>query len=178
MDIMIDLETMGKDPDAAITALGAVIFDVEGRALGGEFYFAIDLESSVASGGVIDPGTVMWWLDQSDEARKALKGGQHIRDVLMLFTRWITEHLLDKGADCLTVWGNGAAFDNVILRRSYDRLGLPCPWSYKDDRCYRTIKAQHPNVPVINTGTAHNALDDARTQAVHLMACMYEGREA
>ena len=30
----------------------------------------------------------------------------------------------------------------------------------------------------LGNGTAHNALDDARTQAVHLMACMYEGREA
>ena len=57
MDIMLDLETMGKSPDAAITAIGAVIFDVEGRSLGGEFYYALDGDStdfdSAPTGGLV-----------------------------------------------------------------------------------------------------------------------------
>lgn len=72
-DVMLDLETMGQGPDAAIVAIGAVSFDLEAGKLGSEFYTVVDLTSSVEAGGKMDPSTVLWWLQQSEQARSELK---------------------------------------------------------------------------------------------------------
>ena len=67
------------------------------------------------------------------------------------------------------MWGNGAAFDNVILAVAYKRAWLPVPWSYKNDRCYRTVAALAPEVARPEVGERHNAADDAEAQARHLI---------
>jgi inhibitor of KinA sporulation pathway (predicted exonuclease) len=42
-------------------------------------------------------------------------------------------------------------------------------YKFWNERCYRTVKNQYPDVKLTRTGTYHNALDDARTQAEHLV---------
>lgn len=165
-NVMLDLETMGKGPAAAIVAIGAVVFDITTGEFGSTYYNRVDLESSVACGGVIDPSTVIWWLEQGDEARLeiARKDGIHIADALHSFAAWMHEHTHDA-----EVWGNGATFDNVILRGAYTRNRTDAPWEWWNDRCYRTVKAQHRDVPMVRLGTHHNALSDAISQAQHLI---------
>lgn len=169
-DAMVDLETMGNGPTAAIIAVGAVQFDPVAGVLGDEFYAVVDLASSVAAGLRIEPATVLWWLGQSDEARAAVAmPGRLLADVLRDFAEW-----LPAGA---RVWGNGAGFDNVVLASAYRALGMPVPWHYRDDRCYRTLCALNPDVGYARSGTAHNALHDARSQAKHaleLLAYLHE----
>lgn len=163
--VMLDLETMGNGPNAAITAVGAVAFDLEAGELGPEFYQIVDLESSVREGGVMDASTVLWWMKQSDEARAIyLEKGNDIATVLLWFSLWFKDAVPGK-----YVWGNGAAFDNVILASAYRRLRTPQPWHHWNDRCYRTVKAWYPNMKMEKSGTAHNALDDAKNQARHLI---------
>ena len=65
--IMLDLETMGNSSNAAITAIGAVKFDIA-NGITDSFYLKVDLESAVALGGKMDPSTVIWWLGQNDAA--------------------------------------------------------------------------------------------------------------
>jgi hypothetical protein len=167
-DVMLDLETMGNGPNAAIVAVGAIEFDIDTDILGRSFYMAITLESAVADGGVIDASTVMWWLQQSDEARKDICGaGLPIREVLAEFSGWLAAINED-----VKVWGNGAAFDNVILAQAYRRAGMPVPWPHWNDRCYRTMKALRPGIKMERTGTHHNALADATSQARHLRAIL------
>ncbi|EJJ8002063.1 3'-5' exoribonuclease, partial [Escherichia coli] len=60
--LMIDLETMGKNPDAPIISIGAIFFDPQTGEMGPEFSKTIDLETA---GGVIDRDTIKWWLKQS-----------------------------------------------------------------------------------------------------------------
>ena len=159
MHVMIDLETMGTRPDAPIIAIGAVAFDE--KAIHSEFYVVVDLADSVAEGGVMDPNTVLWWMKQSDEARAEFaREGQELGLALGMFREWIGPY-----AD--GVWGNGASFDNVILSEAYRRMGNEAPWPFWKDRCYRTMKSISA-VPMERGGTHHNALDDARTQAIHL----------
>ena len=163
MHIMIDLETMGNRPNAPIIAIGAVAFDANG--IDREFYEVVDLDSSVRSGAVIDPSTVMWWLQQSDEARASLfvMDGVTLSKALDKFSLWATvSHITG-------VWGNGATFDNVILAESYRRLDKVAPWPFWKDKCYRTVKGMYPDVKMERAGTHHNALDDAKSQALHLM---------
>ena len=165
--IMLDLETMGKGPDAAIVAIGACTFD--DTRIGDRFYCKVSLDSAVRAGGVMDADTVMWWLRQSDAAREELqKDRMTIVDALYLFTHWVNS---EANQESVCVWGNGAAFDNVILREAYNRQGLAAPWHYYNDRCYRTVKNSAPHIKINRTGgTHHNALDDAMAQAEHLIA--------
>ena len=169
-DVMLDLETMGNGPQAAIIAIGAVEFDIPAQQVGERFYTVIDLESAVACGGVMDASTVLWWLKQSDAARAAFdRGGDHIAVALQQFAGWMENR---AKRDDVRVWGNGAAFDNVILASAYRRNGTAQPWQFWNDRCYRTVKAQHPAVKMQRNGTHHNAVDDAESQARHLIAMM------
>jgi hypothetical protein len=168
LDVMVDLETMGTGPNAAITAIGAVEFDTTSGTLGRTFYNVVDLASAVEQGGQIDASTVMWWLRQSDEARAALgKDAISLPHALQQFAEWI--------APCgpgVRVWGNGASFDNVVLGSAYRNAGWPQPWKFWNDRCYRTVKAMYPNILMERSGTHHNALDDAVSQAKHLLAML------
>jgi len=177
--IMLDLETMGNGSNAAIVAIGAVEFNLPGRvrehwqAKPGEFYQKVDLESSVKAGMQIDTSTLLWWLKQSDEARKSTFEGDTVSLTVALrnFARWVDQ--IDNGglgANC-AIWGNGATFDNVIIRSAFKAVGLPVPWSFRNDKCYRTVANLLPKErqPVFErSGTSHNALDDAVTQALHL----------
>ena len=169
---MLDLETMGRGPNAAITAVGAVYFDPTTGKLGETFYSTVELESSVAGGGQMDASTVLWWMQQSADARSMYAAaGEHINVVLLRFAEFCKH-----GDDAFPkVWGNGAPFDNVILRSAYGRAGITCPWEFWNDRCYRTMRAMLPQVDVERSGTHHNALDDATTQARVLMAAMAKG---
>lgn len=159
-NVMLDLETLGNTPNSVIIAIGAVKFDREG--LGSEFYAVIDAESCIHIGLTMDTSTVMWWLKQSNEARAAFdRNGTPIMSALNDFREFCSVD--DK------MWGNGAAFDNVILSNAYRKaLSIP-PWQFYNDRCYRTLKALHPQVAMVRSGTHHNALDDAKSQAEHLI---------
>lgn len=170
MNVMLDLETMGNGPQAAIVAIGAVEFSLETGDLGSEFYAPVSLASAAQAGGEMDASTVLWWMQQSDEARALFKvPGRPLADALQAFTQWVGNHGTYDG---VCVWGNGATFDNVILASAYRRLNAPRPWPFWGDRCYRTVKAMHPNVPLTRVGVHHNALDDAKSQALHLIAML------
>ena len=161
MHIMIDLETMGTRPNAPIIAIGAVAFDPDG--VHDEFYAVVDLADSVAEGGVMDPSTVLWWMKQSDEARAEFdRPGKPLGFALGDFREWVSKY------DISGVWGNGASFDNVILSEAYRRMGNDAPWPFWKDRCYRTMKSLS-SIKMQRSGAHHNALDDARDQARHLL---------
>ncbi len=172
-DIMVDLETMGTGPDAAIIAIGAVAFN-EDKLSDSEFYEVVDLQSSVDVGLKIDPSTVLWWMKQSDDARQALfrAGSSDLYSVLYRFANWIEDVTSGTAKKDRRVWGNGATFDNMILRTAFNLTEEPLRWEYYGDLCYRTLKKLYPSVKLIRTGTHHNALDDAKSQADHAMALL------
>lgn len=159
--VMLDLETLGTTPGSVILSIGAVKFG--GGEILDEFYGMVEPKSCVAIGMTIDIGTVQWWMEQHELVRfAAFNGWRSLDDVLHEFSQWI-------GCDDAEMWGNGAAFDNVCLAEAYRLAGIAQPWSFRGDRCYRTIKNLHPEIEFEPFGTAHNALDDAIAQAKHLM---------
>lgn len=165
-NIMIDLETMGNTPNAAIIAIGAVEFDPVKNKLGKEFYKVIDLASAVEYGGTMDPSTVLWWMQQSDEARAAFqRKGETMPEALIAFMHFALGCAVKKD---MVVWGNGADFDNVILGSALRNCGIEQPWMFYNNRCYRTLKNLNPNIKMKRSGTHHNALDDAKDQVLHL----------
>ncbi|EPT9828680.1 3'-5' exonuclease, partial [Escherichia coli] len=94
-------------------------------------------------------------------------------DALLQLREFIDEN---SGEFFVQVWGNGTSFDNVILRRSYERQGIPCPWRYHNDRDVRTIVELGKTIyfdartVIPFEGVRHNALDDARHQAKYVSA--------
>ncbi|EML8571900.1 3'-5' exoribonuclease [Escherichia coli] len=169
--LMIDIETMGKNPNAAIISIGAIFFDPQTGDMGPEFSKTIDLDTA---GGVIDRDVIKWWLKQSREAQSAIMTDEiPLDDALLQLREFIDEN---SGEFFVQVWGNGANFDNVILRRSYERQGIPCPWRYCNDRDVRTIVELGKAIDfdartaIPFEGERHNALDDARYQAKYVSA--------
>ena len=159
-EVMVDLETLGNGSNAVIISIGAVAFDPQSGKIESEFYVNVDPQSCVDAGLKMDVSTVMWWMKQSDEARAAFnKENMPLEVALTTFKTWYPQ-----GA---ALWGNGATFDNVILSNAYTLAGIYRPWHFTKDRCYRTLKALRPDIKQEKVGVAHNALDDAKFQALH-----------
>ncbi|HCU2466344.1 TPA: 3'-5' exoribonuclease [Klebsiella pneumoniae] len=175
--VIVDLETMGKKHNAPIVAIGAVVFDPATGSIGESFYKVVCLESSVNWGAVIDPSTVIWWLKQSSEARSAIVNDDAIplQDALLQFREFVSDNVAG-GSKKAQVWGNGASFDNSILRSSYDCIAEDYPWEYWNDRDVRTmVELGHainyePQKAIPFEGERHNALADAIHQARYVSA--------
>jgi hypothetical protein len=160
--LMLDLETMGSQSKAAIISIGAVEFDIETGETGREFYERINLQSSINKGLIINGGTVMWWLQQSDAARKEIcKPGDNLINVL---------EKLRSFMGCLEnfqIWGNGVRFDIGILEDSYVACGYETiPWNFRNERDVRTLVSFSPSIKEHYpfTGVEHNPIDDCKHQ--------------
>lgn len=172
--IMLDLETLDTKTSAVVLSIGAVVFDPMGLC-GETFYVEMtdDTEVQQAHGRTISGKTVNWWMQQDASARGLFADAetrmagerQNTHNALSAFSNFVFKH----GARNARIWGNGADFDNLILGSLYESFNISKPWSYGKNRCYRTMKREFgENIPIKRTGTHHNALDDAITQAVHL----------
>lgn len=166
--VMHDIETMSTASNACICSIGAVVFDV-GKGITDEFYITIDAKDCKALGLDISPETVAWWSKQNPAALKMLmKDNVKLRPALTQYSKWFNRR-------SMKVWGNGSAFDNVILRNAYRAAGMGEPWKYHQEMCFRTLATLFPEVPKPKrTGTYHNALDDAKFQALHFIAMLGE----
>lgn len=165
--VMLDLETMGTDPYSPVIAIGAVRFRFDDEPIAEEdmFYQVVTLESCMDVGLRTNASTIKWWMEQSEEAKAIFKdeSAMHLGNALDAFTEW-------WGARPDEIWGNSAAFDCGILKDAYKVCKREAPWPFWKERCYRTLKSLPvaKDVPMNRTGTHHNALDDAYSQAMHL----------
>ncbi len=167
--VMIDLETLGIGPDCVIAQVAAVQFCPFTGRFGERFNMHADIETQPLR--QIDPSTVLWWMRQSEDARRHFVEGQEeaptLRYVLDHFHDWMEKtfppvpskfHCSAEG-----VWSHGATFDIPILTNAMIRV----PWHYRVVRDTRTLfDLAKLNFQVVShTGVHHDALDDARTQA-------------
>ena len=169
--IMIDIETMGTSADAVILSVSACYFEPSTGAIGDTFDKQINLKASLSAGRVIDASTLLWWMDQDDNARKQfsknLKAGK-MSDVLKEFSGFIK-----RGCK---VWGNGASFDLTILSTAFARCKIKTPWDFWNERDVRTLVhlgqelGFDPKRDMPFTGVRHNALDDSIHQSKYVSA--------
>jgi 3' exoribonuclease, RNase T-like len=163
---MLDIETLDTRPSAVILSIGAVRFDVaEPGTLTEKFHHYISIDEQLRAGRTVSGSTLLWWMDQGDEARSRISSAnaESMKTVLDALAAFM------KPDD--RVWGNGAGFDNVIVADAYQSMGMPVPWRFWGDMCFRTLKTMYKYVPKPpRNGTAHDALDDAIHQAEHLQA--------
>lgn len=166
-NVMLDVETMGLSSRAAITSLGAVIFDIDEEKITQEFYTNIILSSSVKMGMETDKKTFEWWArDDNKAARDEMSRNQLDLEVaIRMFIRWCHQH----SPQGIIAWSYGVSFDIVVLEYAIRSCGMKIPWHYRNISDYRTLKRLYPQVRVPRTSMLHNSIEDARFQAVHLM---------
>lgn len=165
--VMLDLETLGTGANSAIISIGACRFHPDTMEVSSTFFSVIDKQSCLDAGCTTDASTIEWWEKQSAEAKAgsySRTDGTDLRTVLLAFFDW-----MGGEKSSATLWGNGSDFDNAMLAELFRKAGIPQPWAFWNNRCYRTMKNMFPGVSFSRHGTHHNALDDAVTQAKHLM---------
>jgi DNA polymerase III epsilon subunit-like protein len=171
-NIMLDLETLGTKLDSVILSIGAVAFNEE--CITNEFYTTINVKSCVDKGLKMYPDTVCWWATQSDAAKKGIFESKiTLPAAISDFSLWVKS----MGDNPIRMWGNGEDFDNAILREAYFRVEVSpsrIPWHFKNNMSYRTLKNLLPHVKMDRVGEHHNALDDAKSQALHAIKLLKE----
>lgn len=177
IDVMLDIETLGTDSNSVIVSISAVVFDLQTGKIGGEYEAGVNILEQLLNGGVIDTSTVAWWAAQSAAAKQALYTlkAQALDIVLSSFNTWLAASTTGQLKD-VRIWGNGAVFDNVIVRNLYKRSGVNFVLPYWCDMDVRTLVA----VSGINTksfkfeGTKHCGIDDCKHQIKYCAAAYKE----
>lgn len=164
---MVDIETLGGAPDGMILSVGAFC----GDRFGGEtFYANVSMDSQ--PGRRTDYSTFLFWMQQPDEARKALFEPEPvtIEQARADFKGWVET----KGGKYPYVWANGTTFDLAILRHA----GFAC-WGHRQEQCLRPIRLiggrlgmkwrDFKEMAVRDGGvTLHRADHDAQVQGMYL----------
>lgn len=180
---VLDLETLGTSRNSVVCAIGVqTINPTASDGMGPSFYQILpDWEEQERMGRKIDSNTVKWWLKQAltnPEAAQELLPQPTPGAVLRPDTCSILAELGRFIRDCAPdpeqreVWGNSSSFDNEILRSLYEDYNIVPAWTFRQDRCYRTMrelyKAKYPAAIEAfneNKGTLHHALEDAKYEA-------------
>lgn len=166
--IMVDLETFGTAPGSVIRSIGAVVFDIKTGKLGSEFYANITRESCEAAGMTVDQDTVNWWNRSENRlAQESLmKDQRDFEQVGKDFCRWYARQC--SGLTKVAMWSQGSNFDGVLLEAALRKVGLRPPWKFYHALDTRTayFMGDFDSFSVKRAGTYHNALDDAKHQAL------------
>jgi len=158
--LMVDLETMAVTPNAVILTLGAVHFDPWENTIGDELYMRFDLDDQDFLERDIDPNTMEWWSKQDPAIMEEAFSDNDRVPVSEAMDRF---HKFAWG--CSAFWSHGAVFDLIIIENILTQLNKPKPWSFWQCRDTRTIfdLGHDPEMP---KGSKHNALEDAKRQAI------------
>jgi len=161
---MIDLETLGVEPDSVVMTLGAIKFDpFSDSEPHSPLYVRGDVEEQTEQfTRTIDDNTLAWWSKQPEEIQ-AEAFGEHadrtlVQEMLRALNKWCV------GLDY--IWCQGPTFDFVILQHLYKQAEKPAPWHYWQIRDSRTLFAMMPKDPRKDIQKSlHNALADCYYQA-------------
>jgi hypothetical protein len=164
--LMLDLETMGSESFSSIISIGALEFDIETGKTGKEFYVNVDLQSCMDLGLIVNGSTIMWWMQQNEQARKDLvdEKALPLLKALLEFSNFCNKDY--------EIWGNSARFDCGILQNAYNKAGLLIPWDLRKERCVRTLVSFNSEIKknFLSVGTAHNAISDCYFQVGYCSA--------
>ncbi len=165
---MLDFETLSTDNMPALLSIGAVAFDVYSVNNFKEFYRNINIQSSIDLGGTVSASTFLWWLNQSNDARQTIikqENPINIKTVFEELNEFCKENKIKY------VWSHGATFDIIIAENYFNKLGIKVPWMYYNAKDTRTLFDLTKITRTKFEGIKHNALDDAKMQAIDVCRC-------
>lgn len=172
-DFSIDLETLDTSPRALITSIGIVGFNRKTGNVG----IASELHVSILSQlfrRKISLSTVLWWMKQSKEAKKAFWKGQRNSIPLRHAMKLLDFRMSMNCHKDAKVWTNGPEFDCAILEdiHSNSVLFLKLPWKHWQNESVRSMRTVYKHITgkklddaVEFEGVKHSAGADATHQA-------------
>ena len=171
-NIMIDVETLSTKTNAAIIEIAAVEFNKLSGEIGDTFNVIIRPSEWGKNNRDVDGETVLWWMKQSEEAKKKYNNNEHnmfsLHNALCELSLFIKKHdNADKQIDkSVVVWGNGATMDITILQSAYEHFNMETPWKFWAVNDCRTIVDLLPYVKEQTSfdGIKHNPIDDCKYQ--------------
>jgi hypothetical protein len=176
-DLMLDIESLGNKKDFVITQIAAVAFDRNTGKTGPEFMINIDIEDSLKNGFTVDASTILWWMEQNDEARNGIVEGQKkaVRVDHALFE--LRAFIQSLEPSTLKIWGNGATFDISALKTYYYNMGAKTlPWKHTLERDVRTIVEFAPDIKAKwldnFEGVKHDPIADCKNQIGYVSAIL------
>lgn len=185
---MLDLETLGTNQEGlpVVLSIGMSVFELDGEGYGNSILVHPNRKQQINTGSVMEYDTVKWWMQQSDQARndafcelppavvyidEAGRVTKGIDSGVILSMERIYKFCVENTVN--RIWGNGASFDNVILRGLFHKANVQFPTGFWTDMDLRTL---HHAAELIDKdratrvkkgkrrGTHHNALDDVHHQ--------------
>lgn len=172
--MMLDLETLGTRPDAPVFEVGALTFDPNLDAEGGNgvnpvefgtFHEYIDPTSDILKGALPEVGTCVWWQSQAAQGRVGI-AGRAPKPVLQDLFDFFDQEQPDW------IVANSPSFDCVIIETMARRWGMEVPWSFRRYLDCRSVSMVHELIftKPEKSPVSHNALDDCRNQATRIAA--------
>lgn len=171
---IIDLETLGTTPGHVILSVGICVVRLKDqdypeweKIWTSQFHF--NLQESIDAGFKVNADTLLWWLEQSEEARTLMSKGidNYNSNKLELIS---FNKAFDALGESVFVWGNSNTFDLEIFKEYFKYYKVPISWNTKNERDLRTLRYLFPHIKeVAHTGVEHRALDDAIHEAEQLL---------
>lgn len=181
IDVMTDIETLGRGENATIFQIAAIAFDIKTGEYIDKFNMIVDISKNKTLNVTGD--TLKWWLNTDKELlTKLLNDGRgSSEEMLNMFHIWLT--LQSDDMKNVFLWGNGILFDNKILEHQMKEIGIGYPIFYRNDRDMRTLveiashkagiatekefRDKYKNPDLI----AHDAFDDVKGQIDIVTKC-------
>lgn len=188
--LLIDIETLGTDPNAVVLSIACVPFVLEVHTYFGElvpagFYVKLDVQEQIKTHHrSIEDGVMKWWKKQPKDVFDAMvrpsSEDMSIKEGLTLLNKFVSgikSYHFNKSY----VWSRGNNFDFPILKSLYQAAGIGLPyndWRVRDVRTAIDIMAGTDNGQYnLRFGgdgfIAHNPLHDAAMDAARLNELFY-----
>jgi hypothetical protein len=183
---MVDIETLGTNEDSVILQIGAVAFDDYDENEADPFYHWFLTDLSVSDQirtykRTVDNETLIWWMDNvGPDARTSVLQRDSYNglvcstyNALEDFNTFVS---MNKDETDNFIWSNSPTFDLAIIKHAMRQCDIKPVWNHWEERDVRTIHHLNKTLKLgFNKkidGVAHNALDDAKGQAIYVMQIM------
>ena len=162
--IIIDIETLGRRNDAAVTQVGIVIADETFSVLD-KYLIQVSSEAWNTCNRTFTEETLLWWTQQKNTpvSKFPTQIVNSYKDLVeklnYIFRRYNTDDTI--------VWTKGT-MDLFCIKDLCEYLNMSTPWKFWQPRDIRTAKEIIKDWKVCENNNAHNALDDAFTELEEL----------
>ena len=164
---MIDIETLGTEPDSVVLSVGAVKFDpfqlTDPHA---KTLWRPEIDAQSNAGRSVLDDTLQWWAKQPQHIQDEAFD-EHGRITLSLFMAELNKYLV--GVD--KIWCQGPQFDMVILEDFFRDFGHHMNWFYWQVSDCRTLFKMMPADP---RKAIQENLHDAEADAYWQATCVQQ----
>ena len=164
--IVMDIETLGRRNDAAITQVGIVLAD-ENFDILDQYLIQVAPDVWNTCNRTFTGETLLWWMQQkntpvSNTPTHSVCSYKDLVDKLYkIFRRYNTEEAI--------VWTKGS-MDLFCIKDICEYLNMETPWKFWQPRDIRTAKEIIKEWKTLENKNAHDALGDAITELNELKA--------